>query len=348
MSHSVETGQQTVALRILVGGYTAEMEGAAAGIRAVRLDADYAVVEENTVALTSPSYLVAHPSEPWVFAVGESSPGEVSSLAVDDDGLQVITTVPSGGDGGCHLALSADAAFLLVAHYTSGSVASFRIADDGSLTGPVSVLAFEGTGPDDDRQDTAHAHQVVSIGGVFLVPDLGADALRLVHLDADGELSVAGDSIALPEGSGPRHLVITHDHLVVACELTAQLWVKSLSTDLSEPGRLVASSGLEPGSGVRVYPSGIVATAHHVIVANRGLDTLAVFELDPATSDLDLVAEVPAGGVWPRDLTVAGDRIWVANQTDDVVAVFDLTAEAPYLTPAGTVASPSPACVLVR
>ncbi|MGI8458948.1 MAG: lactonase family protein [Propionibacteriaceae bacterium] len=343
MSDSVETSAQ----QIVVGGYTAEMEGGATGVREVRLDADHAVVGESTVALTSPTYLLAHPAEPWVFAVGEASPGEVSSLAVAADGLRLISTVPSGGDGGCHLALSADANYLLVAHYTSGSVASMRIEDGGRLSGPVSVLAFEGSGPDGDRQDAAHAHQVVSIGGVFLVPDLGSDALRLVHLDADGELSIAGDSIALPAGTGPRHLVLTHDHLVVACELTAQLWVKSLSTDLAEPGHLVAASGLQPASGVRIYPSGIVATEHHVVVANRGVDTLAVFVLDPGASTLALVAEVPSGGVWPRDVTVVGDQLWVANQTDDVVAIFDVTPTAPYLTLAGTVASPSPACVLV-
>lgn len=343
-----ETTPRSSTQQIVVGGYTAEMDGQAIGLREVRLGADHAVVDESTVVLTSPTYLVAHPEQPWVFAVGEASPGEVSSLTLDEDGLRLISTVPSGGDGGCHLALSADADFLLVAHYTSGSVASLRIEDDGRLTGPVSVLAFEGSGPDDDRQDAAHAHQVVSIGGVFLVPDLGADALRLVHLDADGELSVAGDSIALPAGTGPRHLVLTHDHLVVACELTAELWVKSLGTDLAEPGALVAASGQQPASGVRIYPSAIVATEHHVVVANRGVDTLAVFALDADASALELVAEVSSGGVWPRDVTVVGDQLWVANQTDGAIAIFDLSADAPYLTPAGTVLSPSPACVMAR
>jgi 6-phosphogluconolactonase (cycloisomerase 2 family) len=347
-SETSETSGRPSSEHVVVGGYTAEMEGGATGVRSVQLGSDLGVLDESTVELTSPSYLVSHPTQPWIFAVGESSPGEVSSLAVEDDELRLISTVPSGGDGGCHLALAAEGGFLLVAHYTSGSVAAFRVEADGRLTGPTSVLGFAGSGPDEERQDASHAHQVVAVGGVFLVPDLGADALRLVHLDDAGKLTLAGDAIALPAGSGPRHLVVTQDHLVVACELSAELWVKSLSTDLAEPGQLVPASAREPEPGVRVYPSGIVATAHHVVVANRGVDTLAVFSLDPAASTLTMVAEVPAGGRWPRDLTLAGDSLWVAGQSDDLLAVFAVGAEEPYLEPTGTVASPSPTCVLVR
>ena len=55
-------------MQVIIGGYTAEMDGGAAGLRslvvvrdehgAVHLD------EAADLALTSPSYLIAHPDRP--------------------------------------------------------------------------------------------------------------------------------------------------------------------------------------------------------------------------------------------------------------------------------------------
>ncbi|MCO8270149.1 lactonase family protein [Actinoplanes sp. TRM 88003] len=76
-------------------------------------------------------------------------------------------------------------------------------------------------------------------------------------------------------------------------------------------------------------------------VANRGADTIAVFELTPA---LRRIAEVPCGGAWPRDLAIANNRIHAANQNSDTVVTFT-TGRTP--TPTGEVLhTGSPTCVL--
>ncbi|GAB3929814.1 hypothetical protein GCM10027613_49680 [Microlunatus endophyticus] len=187
--------------QIFIGGYTTEMGGGAAGLS--RLSGADPSTEPATLGLHSPTFVIKHPSEPWLYAINETTPGSVSAVLSDDNGLHLINTVESGGDGGCHLCFDHTGNFVVVAHYTSGSIASFRIEDNGALSERIGLLQFSGSGPDPERQDAAHAHEVVSVGSSILVPDLGTDSVHIVRIDGDGNLTPATDSITLPPGSGP-------------------------------------------------------------------------------------------------------------------------------------------------
>ncbi len=335
---------------VFIGGYTAAMEGESPGVSV--FTATGATSEEveftagRALALDSPTFMVKHPMQPWIFAVSEAEPGTVSALRYGVDGsLELINTVASGGDGGCHLCLDWTLSRVLVAHYGSGSVACFSIGEDGALSERTGLVTFSGSGPDAERQDGPHAHQVVSVGEVILVPDLGTDSIHIVAVDADGGLSEAGDPIRLPAGSGPRHLVLAANHLVVACELSAQVWVSPLDAELGADGILVASSDRtvdEP-----VYPSAIAAYRDQIIVANRGSDTLAFFTL--TDGELGRVDEIDCGGRWPRDLTIDGDQLWVSNQQANLVTVFNRQQNdgADTWRMDFQIPSPDPACVIV-
>lgn len=302
---------------IFVGGYTEEMGGAAKGLTEYAGSAPHA--ELAALGLTSPSYVIRHPDNPWLYAVSESSPGQVSAISYDDDGLHLINTVNSGGDGGCHLCFDHSGDFVVVAHYTSGSIASFAIESNGALSERRGLLEFSGSGPDTDRQAEAHAHQVTSVGQAIMVSDLGSDAIHLVRIDDEGELTPAGDSIKLPDGSGPRHLVISGRHLVVACELSATLWVTALDAGVEAEGTSVPCSARQIDE--RIYPSGIAVYGDQIVVANRGADTVAIFTLDAFGTPHPLT-EIDCGGRWPRDLAVDGEQLWVANQQSDTVTVI--------------------------
>ena len=97
--------------------------------------------------------------------------------------------------------------------------------------------------------------------------------------DADGRFRTGAEPIVLPAGSGPRHLVLIEDFLVVACELSAELWLGRRSDDdgWTEVQR-VAASTVEVDEPI--FPSALRADGDQVFVANRGAGTIAVFELD--------------------------------------------------------------------
>ncbi len=336
--------------QIAVGGYTCEMGGSASGLTLFNSYRDQAGRPEYwqlaPVELLSPSYLIKHPSEPWLYAVSESSPGSVSAISYDDGGAHLINTVASDGDGGCHLCFDHSGEFVVVAHYASGSIASFGIEDNGALSDRISLLEFSGSGPDPDRQDRAHAHQVVSVGESIMVPDLGSDAIHLVSIDDDGELTPAGESIQLPAGLGPRHLVLSGRHLVVTCELSATLWISALDAGLSAEGTTVLTSTASVSD--RIYPSGIGILGDQIVVANRGTNTISAFTLDAYGTPHPFI-ETDCGGQWPRDLSVHDGRLWLANQVSDNVCVFDPPAGSNRpedWTVSQQIAAPSPACVV--
>lgn len=335
------------AYAVFVGGYTAEMEGASPGISTfVATGSSREAVDFTTgapVELESPSFLIKHPLEPWVYAVSETSPGKLSALRHGEDGsLELINTVETGGEGGCHLCFDADRRHVLVAHYTSGSVAAFAIGGDGALSDRTGLITFSGSGQDPERQDAPHAHQVVSVGEVILVPDLGTDRVHLIRVEPDGSLSQAGDPILLPAGAGPRHLVLAANHLVVACELSAQVWASPLDAAVGSAGHTVPSSGRQTDQ--RTYPSAIGVYRDQIIVANRGPDTLAFFSL--TDGQLRQTGEIGCGGTWPRDLTLDGDRLWVANQSSDEVTVFARDADGIWSLDF-RLPTPNPACVVI-
>ena len=69
-------------------------------------------------------------------------------------------------------------------------------------------------------------------------------------------------------------------------------------------------------------PGGIVASpcGRFVWVTNRGADTIAAYRL--AGTTLEPVGEVPAGGTWPRGLTLVAGHLLVANQHSGTLAAL--------------------------
>ena len=73
--------------------------------------------------------------------------------------------------------------------------------------GESTIVPFTGTGPNKDRQEGSHLHQVVPHPTYqeVLVPDLGADKTRRLVHDADGQWVERG-AIEYKAGAGPRHV----------------------------------------------------------------------------------------------------------------------------------------------
>jgi 6-phosphogluconolactonase (cycloisomerase 2 family) len=86
---------------------------------------------------------------------------------------------------------------------------TWDISDATNLTNLHSeVYELEAPGPNPDRQEAPHPHQVIMdpTGSFLLTPDLGADVVRIHAVDPSGTLAVtAVEPLAVPPGSGPRH-----------------------------------------------------------------------------------------------------------------------------------------------
>jgi 6-phosphogluconolactonase len=307
---------------VIIGCYTPEGSAAGAGTGMVVPGGGPAR------ATPSPSYLIVH--NRTVFAVNEIDDGSVSSFKLND--LSPLSTVSTGGLWPCHLAYH-PAGYVLAANYGSGSV-SVHPVTEGVLGASTDLVTHSGSGPNSERQEGPHAHQVVvHPDETVTIVDLGIDRLMHYRL-ADGRLSPLGETV-LPPGTGPRHMVLHRSgRWYVVGELSA--------TVMSIVDGAVVESCPTTASPSGAQPSAIVSDGELLYVANRGTDTIAVLEVSPA---LRRIAEIPCGGEWPRDLALDGDRMYVANQYSHTVVCFT-TGRDPQ--PTGEVLQvPSPACVLV-
>ncbi|MFC4334268.1 lactonase family protein [Salininema proteolyticum] len=273
----------------------------------------------SVLALPNPSWITPGPDGVH-YALLEDEAGAAQAFR-DSGRLEPVgRRRSSGGSHPCHGAIDPTGRYLVTANYGSGSVGVLPIGEDGSLGDPVCSLDVEGSGPDEDRQESAHPHHVLFAGGRVYVTDLGADAVHRLALAADGTLSHAG-ATKLPPGFGPRHSIVIGHQIYIAAELTHQIARFDLDPDTGELSdlRLLAL----PDSAERDYPSAIVPDAERGVlyVAVRGGDSVLV--VDPET--FTVVARRPAGGRWPRDAALAETgRLWVACQFGGVVTEVDM------------------------
>ena len=335
---------------VFVGSYTGDKGGDGEGISLLRRDrASGGLTRLGLVARTpSPSFLAEHPSLPVLYAVNElASGGTVSAFTVDADySLAPLAVQPTGGTDPAHLAVAPDGRHLLVANYSSGSVAVHPLADDGAPGERTDLLDLVGSGPDPDRQAAPHAHMVWPDRGEWLIADLGSDRVWRCRLDQfSGRLTMLPAAVTARPGTGPRHLRHSADGaLLLVGELSATLgWYRpGADGSLELLGEVPTSAAPGPNAPSEILTS---RDGRFIYVANRGPDTVTTFrwDVDGATA----VAEVPTGGAFPRHMTLLGDHLYVANQNSQSVTVFRIDAETGVPAPVGEpTAEPSPTCLL--
>jgi 6-phosphogluconolactonase len=335
---------------IYVGSYTPDAGGDGKGISVWRVgDGRPARPAAPTAAVSSPSYLIAHPRAALMYAVNEIDDGTVTALAVGPDGsLEPVARESSGGSSPCHLALTPDGRHLLCANYGGGSVAVFGVGPDGALGGRTDLVAHHGGGPDKSRQDGPHAHHVsAGPGGEVTAVDLGTDTLYGYRLGADGRLTATWRTHVGP-GTGPRHLAAgPSGHRYVADELGSTVSVYEPGADGPRLVQRLPATLAEPVGTNRPSEIALSADGRYVYVANRGNDSITTFAAHGAS--LTPVEEISTGGAGPRNFTIAGDVMYVANQRSDTVTVLRLDPRSGVPRPTGArIDVPTPVCVLVR
>jgi 6-phosphogluconolactonase len=338
-----------------IGTYTT---GASKGIYVARYAPDTGRLTPIGLAAqtVSPSFVAAHPNGRWLYAVNESrryngvaNSGSVSAFTIDAKSglLTALNVVPSRGADPCHLAIDQTGRWLFVANYSGGSVSVFAIADNGALRDASQVIEHKGAAKVDPlRQEAPHAHSVnVSPDNRFLyVSDLGNDKIIVYAFDAaTGKLSPHAE-VALPPGTGPRHLTFARDQrtLYSLGELngTVNVFRHDPATAKVEPLQTISTmpagdSSPRSGAEIAVDPTG-----RFLYTSNRGHDSIASFHI-AADGRLTATGHTSTLGKTPRNFVIdpAGKHLIAANQDKGGLAIFSIDAQTGALHP---VAEPLP------
>lgn len=348
---------------VYVGSYTAGTESK--GINAFRFDAATGKLTPlGLMARTeSPSFLAVHPSGKFLYAVNESDTfqgkpgGAVSAFAIDHatGKLTFLNQVASRGAAPCHIVIDGTGKAALVANYNGGNFASFPILADGKLGPAATVIQDGGRGPNKERQEGPHAHEMLIEGNLVLGADLGTDQLPLFHLDAaTAKLTASSPAFAATRpGFGPRHFVISKDKrfIYVLSELNASVAVMEYDAARGPGKELAVVSALPAGfKGVNTAAEIMLdGDGKTLYSSNRGHDSIAVFSVDAKTGALKLTTDASSGGRTPRFFTLdpTGRYLLAANQDSNNIAVFHVDAKTGALTPSGEVAKvAAPVCLV--
>jgi 6-phosphogluconolactonase len=315
--------------RLLVGGYSGD-KGAGSGITV--LDGDEIVA---TIPADSPSWIARHPDLPVLYAVSETDEGRVRAWSLAD-GVpgEPLGAGETGGAEPAHLTVDPSGQYLITVNYSGGSISVHQLGPDGSIGPRTDLVQHEAHG-EHIRQEQAHPHMVRATDDGLLITDLGGDAIYQYQLTADGQLKPDG-VISAPAGSGPRHVLPAGEHNYATAELSGQVLVYDAGWNLV--GAVPASTA----TGVN-QPSELVSNNRYLYVANRGPNTVAVFEIDGTLPRY--VTEVPTGD-WPRHIALDDDRLYVANERSHELMIMEIDPATGVPAITRTIAVPSPTVVL--
>ena len=311
-------------------------------------------------ACLRPAYMalnaVAVPASPrspahrlmYVCNEGDPKSSAISTYQLDPatGALTLLGSVSSGGEGPCYIAVEAGGSSAYVANYGGGSVASYTVKPDGTLTEPVDRVDFHNQevfgqqGPVKDRQNGPHPHSsMLTPDNRFLVVnDLGNDDIATFPIDAKtARLGKPRFFRNLPPGSGPRHLAFHPNQRwaygidELANRLDQYLYTATHAGPGLEPEAMLSSAnhsvstvdanfhGANTAAEVIIDPPG-----NFLYASNRGEDSLAVFAIEQTAGALSFVQRIACGGKTPRHFTLdrTGDWLICGNQDSASVTVF--------------------------
>lgn len=363
-------------ISVYVGTYTQKLgfvDGQGQGLYHCQMDTvkGSLTLKGLTPGLINPSFLVLHPNQHFLYSVQETAGGNggvVLAFSIDSDTgtLQLLNQVSSQGADPCHLCIDPNGRFLLVANYTSGTLAMLPIKANGLLEEACDIVQHSGSSLHPIRQAGPHAHSMNLAlltyaeggNGAFAVAaDLGIDQLVYYRVDMElGKLrKLPGGQTMVTPGSGPRHLAFhpKGNFAYLLNELNATLIAYSYNPgqdNLVElqtvPALPVDFTEQNLSAHVSITPSG-----RYLYASNRGHDSLVIYAIDKTTGRLAYVDHQSCLGKAPRHFAIdpSGTFLLVANQDSNSIVSFRIDPLNGLLNFTGHILeTPTPVCIVFK
>lgn len=316
----------------LITGQTAIVGGYHGQLSLLVREQDTWQLRGEMASVSSPSYLLLDPELGHLWVINESQPSELLLYDARQWPLKLLASSATKGQGPCSLLLWQQRVYLC--HYGSGGVE--RLVYDGLTIASERYWQAEGTGLCPQRQAQPHLHHLLPTpDGQLLAADLGSDRLWLLSPDLH-----CLASFQCPPGSGPRSLLWQGDRLWVSYELSDQLacWRWRDGALWSESCLSAHDQQLQVQQPN--YPSMAIPMADQLWLANRGLNRLDLFAVQPFAWQQSL----PLLGTFPRQFVhvVEQGELLIAQQLSHQVEIFTVASKNSYCLPVR-----SPTCVVL-
>lgn len=349
--------------RVFVSAFNA---GEKAAIHSFRLNSETGELEaeRRTLGVHQPFFLALSPDRRFLYSTTADKFGGKEEEAVvafeiesSSGELKELNRQSTRGAGTCYLDVSGDGSSLLLANYSTGSVAALPITSEGRLGESTSFIQHTGTSVNPDRQKAPFAHCIITSPDdrFAFAADLGIDKILCYRLNSKraGLSPNKQPFVRTLPGAGPRHLVFHPDgqHLYAINELSNSVTHFAFDKQAGFLVELSTVNTLPDGydelthcADLKITPDG-----RFLYATNRGHDSLAIFEI-MKSGELKSIDIVSSHGGGPQNLAITGDGRWLlcANMPGNNLAVFRINAQTGQLTLQGEpVEMPMPSCIML-
>ena len=279
--------------------------------------------------MPNPSYLAVQGNK--VYAVSEMPDATASVFAwrwcgngfelLDSQPTGILSEEPFRGEDPCYV--STDGTLLAVANYSGGTLATFRLRDDGSIAPLDSLLVSGIGGPDMSRQETPHVHCAVFTpdGKHLMFSEFSADEIGRLDVYAGGVRGYCRAATLEPD-YGPRHILFDESgkHMYVIGELSGDITVFDYVNGSLTQKQVIKADRMDArgAADLHLSPDGKFLYAS---LRLRG-DGIVVYEVGPG----GLLAYVgyQATGPHPRNFNITpnGRYVLVACRDNDSVEIY--------------------------
>ena len=275
--------------------------------------------------MPNPSYLAVDGNK--VYAVSEMHGPSASVWAWrwGGNGFELLGSQPTGlpesGEDPCYV--STDGNLLAVANYSGGTLATYRLREDGSIA-PLDSLLVSGTGgPDLSRQEKPHVHCAIFSpeGKHLFFSEFSADEIGRLDVFAGGVRNYCR-AATLHADYGPRHLLFdaSGKHLYVIGELSGDITVFDYIDGSLREKQVVKADRMDArgAADIHLSPDGKFLYAS---LRLRG-DGIVVFEVGPG--GVLSYAGYQATGPHPRNFNITpnGRYVLVACRDNDSIEIY--------------------------
>ena len=288
--------------------------------------------------MPNPSYLAVNGNK--VYAVSEMPDATASVYAWRwcGGGFEFLNAQPTGlpehGEDPCYV--STDGSLLAVANYSGGTLATFRLREDGSIASLDSLLVSGTGGPDMSRQESPHVHCAVFTpdGKHLMFSEFSADEIGRLDVYAGGVRGYCR-AATLHSDYGPRHILFDESgrHMYVIGELSGDITVFDYNAGTLTEKQIIKADRMDArgAADIHLSPDG------KFLYASLRLrdDGIVVYEVGPG----GLLAYVgfQATGPHPRNFNITpnGRYVLVACRDNDSIEIYARDRKTGMLTDTG-------------
>jgi 6-phosphogluconolactonase len=339
---------------MLVGRYSQTK-----GISVYQFDKGQLTFLKDSCDVINPSYLCSLNDKVYAITETTSDPSEFEDgITVyqkdNSNDIQLLWSHFSGNLGSCYVTLDPSQRIVLMANYKDGSISASLIDNPDVYKENLTKVSHQNSSTKQNMQSHVHYLCFTPDEKYLCAVDLGLDSI------IEYSLSLKNYNIVLekvfetnmPVGTGPRHMCFAQNgtYAYVCGELNSTVTVlKYLGESGFQIVQTIASTS--KASNTPNYPSAIKLSEDgcYLYVANRGEDSISVFNVNQEEGFISLIQEIDCGGKFPRDFCfdITGEYIVVANQNSHNLGIFKRDMNRGLLNQIDTISDvESPTCVV--